>query len=94
MSDFDAGLHPGEEGAESVPAELIISLLDSLAQCIYVLDRTGRFIYVNSAFVRYTATPRHILLRKNIHEIKHTFKIVRSRPAEFSEAFRSDTVSR
>ncbi len=74
MSDFDAGLHPGEEGAESVPAELIISLLDSLAQCIYVLDRTGRFIYVNSAFVRYTATPRHILLRKNIHEIKHTFK--------------------
>jgi transcriptional regulator with PAS, ATPase and Fis domain len=33
----------------------------------------GNFVYVNSGFVKYTETPKHVLLRTNINRIKHTF---------------------
>lgn len=52
----------------------IVSLLGTISQCIYILDRNGNFVYVNNAWVRYTETPKKVLLRKNVHEIRHTFK--------------------
>jgi PAS domain-containing protein len=48
-------------------------MLDSINQCIYILDAEGNFIYVNSAFVKYTETPKDILLHRNVKSIQHTF---------------------
>lgn len=72
MREYDE--HNRFDASDTTPAQLIVTLFDSLRQCIYVLDRAGKFIYVNSAFVRYTETPKHILLQKTIYEIKHTFQ--------------------
>ncbi len=71
---------PDEKSSESsrldappVRPEQILSMLDSMPQCIYILDAEGNFVYVNSAFVKYTETSKDILLGRNVKSIRHTF---------------------
>ncbi len=61
-------------------------MLDSMSQCIYILDAEGNFIYVNSAFVKYTETPKDLLLGRNVKSIRHTFNPCISEKVKQSKA--------
>jgi len=63
----------GSSSLGALTAEQVIPFIDSIDSCIYVLDAEGNFVYVNSAFVKYTETPKDVLLRTNVNNIKHTF---------------------
>ncbi len=51
------------------------TLLDSVPHGIYVLDNSGNYVFVNSAYIRMLNMPKNVLLHYNVHDFVQTKQI-------------------